>query len=239
MFYSPVNPIAIVLGLHICIYYKCYNIYMSAILYLPILFFSIILHEYAHGYIACRNGDDTAYVLGRLTFNPLKHIDLVGSIIVPLFCIMSGSLPLFGWAKPVPVNPYNLRDIKNDMAKVAFAGPASNLMLVVISALVLKLVVMFTPNFTILMLVLKYSIAINLLLALFNLMPIPPLDGSKIVARFLPPAAANKYMRFERYGMLIVIILIVTGIFSKILVPVFYVIFNLILSFVGGSFNGF
>ena len=211
---------------------------MSAIVYLPILFFSIILHEYAHGYIACRNGDDTAYVLGRLTFNPLKHIDFVGSIIVPLFCLGMG-WPLFGWAKPVPVNPYNLNNIRNDMAKVAFAGPASNLILVLIFALTLKLTVMFLPNFTLLIQVFVYSIMINLLLALFNLMPIPPLDGSKIVARFLPVQAVNKYMRFERYGMLIVIALIVTGVFSKIIVPVFYVIFNLILSFVGGSFNGF
>jgi len=210
---------------------------MSAIIYLPILFFSIILHEYAHGYIACRNGDDTAYVLGRLTFNPLKHIDFVGSILVPLFCLVM-HWPLFGWAKPVPVNPYNLNNIRNDMAKVAFAGPASNLILVVISALALKLVVMFAPNFTLLMQVFIYSILINLLLAIFNLMPIPPLDGSKIVARFLPLETANKYMRFERYGMLFVIILIVTGAFSKIIVPVFYFIFNLILSFVGGSFNG-
>jgi len=211
---------------------------MSAIVYLPILFFSIILHEYAHGYIACRNGDDTAYVLGRLTFNPLKHIDLVGSIIVPLFCIMSG-LPLFGWAKPVPVNPYNLNNIRNDMAKVAFAGPAANLILVVISVLILKLVVMFAPNAALLMQVFVYAIMINLLLALFNLMPIPPLDGSKIVARFLPVETANKYMRFERYGMLLVIVLILIGAFEKIIVPVFYIIFNLILSFVGGSFNGF
>lgn len=210
---------------------------MSAIVYLPILFFSIILHEYAHGYIACRNGDDTAYVLGRLTFNPLKHIDFVGSILVPLFCLLM-HWPLFGWAKPVPVNPYNLNNIRGDMAKVAFAGPASNLILVIISALALKLVVMFVPNFTLLMQVFVYSILINLLLALFNLMPIPPLDGSKIIARFLPVKMANKYMRFERYGMLLVIILIFTGVFSKIIVPVFYFIFNLILSFVGGSFNG-
>lgn len=211
---------------------------MSAIVYLPILFFSIILHEYSHGYIACRNGDDTAYILGRLTFNPLKHIDFVGSIIVPIFCIISG-LPLFGWAKPVPVNPYNLNNIRNDMAKVAFAGPAANLILVIISVLILKLVVMFAPNAALLMQVFVYAIMINLLLALFNLMPIPPLDGSKILARFLPVQTANKYMRFERYGMLLVILLIVTGIFSKIIVPVFYIIFNLILSFVGGSFNGF
>ncbi len=124
------------------------------------------------------------------------------------------------------------------MAKVAFAGPASNLILVLISVLVLKLTAMFAPDFTILIRVFVYAIIINLLLALFNLMPIPPLDGSKILARFLPPQAANKYMRLERYGMLIVIILIVTGAFSKIIVPVFYFIFNLILSFVGGSFNG-
>ena len=211
---------------------------MSTIVFLPILFFSIILHEYAHGYIACRNGDDTAYVLGRLTFNPLKHIDIMGSIVVPVLCLAMG-WPLFGWAKPVPVNPYNLNNIRNDMAKVAFAGPASNLILVLISTLALKLTVMFMPNFILLMKVFVYSIMINLLLALFNLMPIPPLDGSKIVARFLPIQTANKYMRFERYGMIIVIALIVTGVFSKIIVPVFYIVFNLILSFTGGNFNGF
>lgn len=210
---------------------------MNAILYLPILFFSIIFHEYAHGYVACRNGDDTAYLLGRLTFNPLKHIDLAGSILVPLFCYVMG-WPLFGWAKPVPVNPYRLNDIRNDMAKVAFAGPAANLLLVIISALLLKLVFMFAPSSIILAKVLVYAILINLLLALFNLMPIPPLDGSKIVARFLPQQTAIKYMRFERYGMLLVIILIFTGAFSKVIIPVFYFILNLILSFVGGSFNG-
>ena len=210
---------------------------MSVILYLPILFFSIILHEYAHGYIACRNGDDTAYILGRLTFNPLKHIDFVGSIIVPILCYAMG-LPLFGWAKPVPVNPYKLNNMRSDMAKVAFAGPAANFILVVISVLALKAVIMFMPDYIILMKVFVYSIMINLLLALFNLMPVPPLDGSKILARFMPLDMANKYMRFERYGMLIVMALILTGVFEKIIVPVFYFIFNLILSFVGGSFNG-
>ena len=218
-------------------YIKWYNVIMSAIVYLPILFFSIILHEYAHGYIACRNGDDTAYILGRLTFNPMKHIDLVGSVLVPVFCFAMG-WPLFGWAKPVPINPYNLNDMRNDMAKVAFAGPAVNLSLVLISVLFLKLTVMFAPNLTLLIQVLVYAILINLILALFNLMPVPPLDGSKIVARFLPPQTANKYMRLERYGLLLVMILIVTGAFSKILVPVFNLIFNLILSFVGGNFNG-
>ena len=210
---------------------------MIAVLYLPILFFSIILHEYAHGYIACRNGDDTAYVLGRLTFNPLKHIDMMGSIIVPLACYFTG-MPLFGWAKPVPVNPYRLNDIRNDTAKVAFAGPASNLILAVIAILFLKLVVMFMPNSITLMKVLFYTIFINAFLAIFNLMPIPPLDGSKILVRFLPPNLAAKYMSLERYGLLIVIILIVTGIFSKIVTPIATFVFSLILTFIGGSFNG-
>ncbi len=211
---------------------------MSAIVYLPILFFSIILHEYAHGYIACRNGDDTAYILGRLTFNPLKHIDLVGSIIVPLFCYAT-NLPLIGWAKPVPVNPYNLNNMRNDMAKVAFAGSAANLALVIIFTLALKLTFMFMPGATLLIQVLIYAVLINLLLALFNLMPVPPLDGSKILARFLPVETANKYMRLERYGLLLVIILAFSGAFSKIIVPIFYFVLNLILSFAGGSFNGF
>ncbi len=210
---------------------------MSAFLYLPILFFSIILHEYAHGYIACRNGDDTAYLLGRLTFNPLKHIDMLGSVIVPLACYFTG-MPLFGWAKPVPVNPYRLNDIRNDMAKVAFAGPASNLILAVIAMLLLKLVVMLMPESITLIKVLFYTIFINAFLAIFNLMPVPPLDGSKILVRFLPDALAVKYMQLERYGLLIVAVLIISGVFSKIIGPIATFIFNSILTFIGGSFNG-
>lgn len=210
---------------------------MSAFLYLPILFFSIILHEYAHGYIACRNGDDTAYLLGRLTFNPLKHIDMLGSVIVPLACYFTG-MPLFGWAKPVPVNPYRLNDVRNDMAKVAFAGPASNLILAVIAMLLLKLVVMLMPESITLIKVLFYTIFINAFLAIFNLMPVPPLDGSKILVRFLPDALAVKYMQLERYGLLIVAVLIISGVFSKIIGPIATFIFNLILTFIGGSFNG-
>ena len=210
---------------------------MSAFLYLPILFFSIILHEYAHGYIACRNGDDTAYVMGRLTFNPLKHIDMMGSIIVPLACYFTG-MPLFGWAKPVPVNPYRLNNIKNDMAKVAFAGPASNLLLALAAALFLKFIVVFMPSNITLIKVLFYTIFINAFLAIFNLMPVPPLDGSKILVRFLPDNLAAKYMGLERYGLLIVVILIVTGVFSKVVAPIATFVFNLILTFIGGSFNG-
>lgn len=210
---------------------------MSAFLYLPILFFSIILHEYAHGYIACRNGDDTAYLLGRLTFNPLKHIDMLGSVIVPLACYFTG-MPLFGWAKPVPVNPYRLNDVRNDMAKVAFAGPASNLILAVIAMLLLKLVVMLMPESITLTKVLFYTIFINAFLAIFNLMPVPPLDGSKILVRFLPDALAVKYMQLERYGLLIVAVLIISGVFSKIIGPIATFIFNSILTFIGGSFNG-
>lgn len=210
---------------------------MSAFLYLPILFFSIILHEYAHGYIACRNGDDTAYLLGRLTFNPLKHIDMLGSVIVPLACYFTG-MPLFGWAKPVPVNPYRLNDVRNDMAKVAFAGPASNLILAVIAMLLLKLVVMLMPESITLIKVLFYTIFINAFLAIFNLMPVPPLDGSKILVRFLPDALAVKYMQLERYGLLVVAVLIISGVFSKIIGPIATFIFNSILTFIGGSFNG-
>lgn len=211
---------------------------MNFLIYLPILFFSIIIHEYAHGYVACRYGDDTALIMGRLTFNPIKHIDVVGTLIVPLICYVSG-IPLFGWAKPVPVNPYRLRYPRQDMAKVAFAGPASNLMLVIFCVLLLRVLISSTGSLGLLGSALVYAIMINLLLAIFNLIPIPPLDGSKILAGILPPQSAMKYMRLERYGFLIVIILLVSGIFSYIILPIFYFLMNLILNLAGvGAING-
>ncbi|MBO7238307.1 MAG: site-2 protease family protein [Elusimicrobiaceae bacterium] len=208
---------------------------MDLFVIIPILFFSIVLHEFAHGYVAYRLGDDTAYVLGRLTLNPLKHIDLIGTFLVPALCIISG-LPVFGWAKPVPVNARRLASPFKDMGKVALAGPTANLLLAIICAFLIKLIIVSgifsadTAERSVQCLI--YGIQINVLLAVFNLMPIPPLDGGHIVAALLPLKAAIKYtMFFGRFGMWLVIGLIVTGVFKYILYPPMYAVMSVISKF--------
>lgn len=205
---------------------------MEIFITLLILLFSIILHEYSHGYIAYKNGDDTAYLMGRLTFNPIKHIDMVGTILLPMICYFSG-LPMFGWAKPVPVNFLHLNRPKTDMAKVAFAGPASNLILVALCVILYKVLILINFQEIFAYRILSYGIQINLILAIFNLIPVPPLDGSKIVAAFLPTKQSLKYLSLERYGMIFVIILIVTGVFRVIVMPVFNFCLHLINLIIG------
>lgn len=204
---------------------------------LAILFFSIVLHEFAHGYVAYRLGDDTAYLMGRLTLNPLKHIDPVGTLLVPAICYMWG-LPMFGWAKPVPINGMRLPSPRQSMGKVAVAGPAANLSLALICAFLIKLLLVSgvlsteTTQRTVALLV--YGIQINVLLAVFNLMPIPPLDGGHILAALLPLRAALVYTRvLGRFGMWIVIGLILTGLFKYILYPPMYVVVSIISKIFG------
>lgn len=169
------------------------------------LVISIILHEMAHGFMADRLGDPTARLQGRLSPNPLVHIDLVGSIIVPALLLLSNAGILFGWAKPVPYNPYNLRDQKWGEAKVAMAGPAVNLALALIFGLLIRFgaELGLPPAFLELS---SYIVYINILLACFNLIPIPPLDGSKIIQPFLPLGLQMKYrsfvQAFERWGLI-------------------------------------
>ncbi len=209
---------------------------MDIIVLLPVLFFSIVLHEFAHGYAAYRLGDDTAFVLGRLTLNPLKHVDPVGTLVVPAFCYITG-LPLFGWAKPVPVSVRRLNSPRADMGKVALAGPLTNFALAVACVLLLKGLLLCASHFSPAALrtgfyVLQYAVMINILLALFNLIPVPPLDGGRIVSALLPASAAYKYEMFlGRYGMVIVIALILTGGVRYILLPAAAFIMGLFAKF--------
>lgn len=191
---------------------------------------AIILHEYAHGWTANRLGDPTAKLLGRLTLNPLKHIDPVGSVIIPgflLFAYLNGwtrSLLLFGWAKPVPVNFARLRLPRRDMMLVAAAGPAINIVLAVFLSLVLRSGLL--PSFA--NAVLFWAIELNLVLAVFNMIPIPPLDGSRIVSGLLPRDLAILYNRLEPYGILFVLILLQVGLLRFI-----YPIIDLLTAFLG------
>ena len=197
---------------------------MDIIVLLPVLFFSIILHEFAHGWIAYRMGDDTAYYSGRLTLNPLSHVDPVGTLAVPAICWLFG-WPMFGWAKPVPVNPLRLPSPRKDMGKVAFAGPAVNLLLAVLCAFFLKMALVFhaylsQQTLTALAHIFQYGIFINVFLAVFNLIPIPPLDGGRVLTALLPVQKAVWYDHFiGRYGMWIVIGLILTGVVKYIIFP--------------------
>lgn len=187
---------------------------------LPVLF-AITLHEVAHGWMALRFGDKTALMLGRLSLNPLNHLDLVGTVIVPAILLMFGGI-LFGWAKPVPVNWDNLRKPKRDMIFVALAGPFANLLMVFFWAGIAKLAFYLQGNesaSTALYMMGIAGININLLLMIFNLLPLPPLDGSKIVMGLLPNRLAWQYSRIEPYGFFILLLLLLSGALNYVLIP--------------------
>ncbi len=190
---------------------------LITIFFLIILLFSVIIHELAHGSVAHSMGDPTAKYAGRLTLNPLKHLDPFGSVILPLLLFLSGSQFLIGWAKPVPINPYNFKDQKWGALKVAISGPASNLAV----ALVFGLLIRFIPSSLFisapgLFLMFAFTVWINMILAIFNLLPIPPLDGSWILFNFLPQGYERVKMFLQQYGLFILIALIFFGGLSKL-----------------------
>ncbi|MFH0910799.1 MAG: site-2 protease family protein [Planctomycetota bacterium] len=192
---------------------------IEKVFFFVIFLFSVIIHEVAHGVMAYRLGDDTAYLKGRITLDPIRHIDLFWTILLPLFFYFgSGGRFIFGGAKPVPVNPYRFRRMRRDMMWVAIAGPGSNILLAVIFALAFRLHIFFNnPNllegltFT-LAAVLANGVFINLILACFNLIPIPPLDGGRILTGLLPRELAYKADKIEPYGIYILIALIFLGV---------------------------
>lgn len=192
-----------------------------AISALPVIF-AITLHEAAHGYVARHFGDPTAWQLGRITLNPLRHIDPVGTVLIPLLILLtSGGAFLFGWAKPVPVDFGRLRRPKQDMLWVAAAGPGANLLMALLWGLLLKLAVSMPDNLYSLPLaeMSRIGINVNAVLMLLNLLPIPPLDGGRIAVSLLPPALAWKFARLERFGFLILLALLFLGILDFILDP--------------------
>ncbi len=186
---------------------------------LPVLL-AITVHEASHGYAARALGDNTASAAGRLSLNPLRHIDLVGTIIFPAVLLLLQSPFLFGWAKPVPVNMRNLHRPRRDMALVAVAGPLSNLLMALLWGLLLKFAVASGPAEGIwfgLRAMAIAGIVINLLLMVLNLLPLPPLDGGRVLTGLVPESLARQLDRFERYGLVILLVLMFTGVLGQIL----------------------
>jgi len=204
---------------------------LQLIILAPPILLALTVHEFAHGYVAYRFGDPTAKDQGRLTLNPLKHLDPLGTL---AFFIIK-----IGWAKPVPVNPGYFKNPRKDMLWVALAGPAVNLVLAVLSALCVKVVWFIATTIPYSALaeailvplneVLMASVWINLVLCIFNFLPIPPLDGSKILAGLLPPDMARSYASVERYGFAIIMLLAFTGILSKMIMPIIGFARNILL----------
>jgi len=198
-----------------------FNIGQFITMIVPMVF-AVTIHEAAHGYAALRMGDPTAQQAGRLTLNPIRHVDLFGSLILPLMLSLSGA-PVFGYAKPVPVNPLNYRDYRRGTLWVSSAGVMANLACAILSGIAFQImghisvpaavVPVLIPVFK----MLYYSVIINLVLMVFNLIPIPPLDGSHIFAMFLPENLRASFHQIERFGMLILIVLLMTHVIDKII----------------------
>jgi len=197
---------------------------MIYIFQIIVLVFSAVIHEYMHGWMAYRLGDNTAKDAGRLTLNPLVHLEWFGSFFLPLVMVISNMPFLFAWAKPVPYNPYNLKDKKYGEAKVAVAGSLGNIVIALFFGLFLRFFPVTSITFFGLVSLIVY---INLVLAVFNLLPLPPLDGSKVLAAFLPARARDKYLSLEKYGFVLVILFVMLA--GTSLIPVVNFLFNMIV----------
>lgn len=195
------------------------SLQLIAIAIIPIVF-AVVVHEVAHGWVALQLGDDTAYRMGRLTLNPLKHIDPIGTILVPIVLILTVGFA-FGWAKPVPVNFNNLRNQRRDTALVAIAGPFSNLLMAVAWLVIGKLATLLPSSLVMfaspLIYMSMFGVLINSILMVFNLLPIPPTDGGRIAVSLLPPRLGYGLSRVEPYGLMIILVLILTGIIWRLL----------------------
>lgn len=197
---------------------------MDVILSLILFFLAVVIHEFAHGWMAYKLGDPTAKYSGRLTLNPLAHIDPVGTIILPILLIISGSPILFGWAKPVPVNFLGLNNPKKDISLVGLAGPIANIILAILISLIIKTKITFLP-----VQILEQFMVLNLVLATFNLIPIPPLDGSRVAMGLLPSRLAYQYMRLEPFGFIIIVVMMYLGVFRVIVWPIVLTILRFLI----------
>ncbi len=206
-----------------------------AVWVIPVLF-AITVHETAHGWMALRFGDPTAKMLGRLTLNPIKHIDPIGTVLVPGILLMIGGF-LFGWAKPVPITWENLKHPRRDMAWVAAAGPLSNLLMAAFWAVVVRLATLMgsaSEGWT--MFVVYVGVAgmfVNAVLMMLNLFPLPPLDGGRVASSLLPPRLSWQYGKIEPYGFPILVVLLITGMLGKILWPLITLLLSVLVPLAG------
>ena len=191
--------------------------FQTLLIYIIPLIFAITLHEAAHGWVASKLGDHTARMMGRVTLDPTKHIDPIGTIAIPLVLLLSSSGFIFGWAKPVPINFNALRNGKNGMIWVALAGPGANIVMAICWLFVM--IIAIKMNITVLIEMGRIGILVNCVLAVFNLLPIPPLDGSRVISALLPNRLAYQYNQLEQYGLYILLGLMFLGGFNYIVRP--------------------